>query len=253
MNLIKEINIHETHIYAIAVDKNGRLYSSSCEGVIKYLDDPIESNDPKVLLQHENEIEAIFCDDDANFFCGDDKGGVTCFENGKFKFQMNIVENVKSLFVEGKYVYTLLNFDLSIHEVRESGNYSMNASIPGKFPVTLFGDKINGRSSFIAILTRDGRGITIIGNSVEDKFKPLLCKENIHEMIVNAMKGYKDFLFSADYCGKVVKSQVVDRKELKEVASGNTESGCANSISVLDENTIFIGSTDGSVKKISFT
>lgn len=252
LKLVKEINIHEAYIYSIAVDKNGRLYSSSCDGFIKFIDNPLQSDDAKVLLHHDTEIEAIFVDDDAKFYSGDSKGGVTCFEDGKLKFQMNIVECVKSLFVEGKYVYTLLNLDLSIHEVRDSGNYSMTASIPGKFPVTLFGDRIEARSNYIAILTRDGRGVTIIGNAVKDKFAKILCKENMHEMIVNTMKGCNDVLFTGDYAGKIVKSKMIGRDELKEIATGCTESGCANSIAVLDENTIFVGSTDGSVKKVTF-
>lgn len=253
LKLVKEISINnEAYIYSIAVDKNGRLYSSSCDGFIKFLDNPLTSDDAKVLLHHDTEIEAIFVDDENKFFCGDSKGAVTCFQDGKLKFQMNIVECVKSLFVEGKYVYTLLNLDLSIHEVRESGNYSMTASIPGKFPVTLFGDRVEGRSAFIAILTRDGRGVTIIGNAASDKFATILCKENMHEMIVNAMQACNDVLFSGDYAGKIVKSKMVDQNELKEIATGCTESGCVNSIAVLDENTIFVGSTDGTVKKVTF-
>lgn len=250
LNHIRDINIHEAYIYAITIDSNGRLYSSSCDGFIKYLDNPLESDDAKVLFQHDNEIEALFCEN-ALFYCGDSQGGVTCFEDGKFKFKLNIVENVKSLFVEGKLVYTLLNLDLSIHEVRPSGNYSHLCSVPGKFPVTLFGKRNDERSSYIAILTRDGKGITIVGNSVGENFKTITTKENIHEMIVNAMKGSNNILFSADYSGKIVKSEMMG-DSLKEIASGNGESGCINCIDVLDENTIFIGNTDGKIKKIIF-
>jgi len=179
---------------------------------------------------------------------GDDKGGVTSFENGKFKFTINIVEGVKSLFVEKHWFYTLLNMDLSVHEVTSSGKYVMKASIPGKFPVTLFGEKTDGRSKHVAILTRDGRGITIIKNI---EFSTLAVREYMHEMIVNALAGIDDFLFSADYAGKVIKSKIVGR-ELKEIDSAITGSGCANCIAVADEKVIYVGSTDGTIKKIVF-
>lgn len=128
----------------------------------------------------------------------------------------------------------------------------MKASIPGKFPVTLFGnEKVNGRSKYVAILTRDGLGITIIKNSVEEQFAVLTVAENLHTMIVNAMQGYGDFLFSVDYAGKVIKTQIVDGK-LLEIESASTNSGCTNCIAVVDEKTVFVGSLDGTVKRIKF-
>lgn len=128
----------------------------------------------------------------------------------------------------------------------------MKASIPGKFPVTLFGEKVDGRSKYVAILTRDGLGITIVNNSVSGaNFGVLTVLENLHTMIVNAMQGYGDFLFSVDYAGKVIKTQMIDGK-LKEIASAATDSGCANCLAVVDERTVYVGSLDGSIKRIRF-
>lgn len=125
----------------------------------------------------------------------------------------------------------------------------MSGSIPGKFPVTLLGEKVDGRSKYIAILTRDGLGITIINNGGD--FKPLSAYENLHSMIVNSMQSCGDFLFSCDYAGKVIKTQLIDGK-LVEIDSAFTESGCCNCITVADKNTAYVGSLDGSVKKIIF-
>jgi hypothetical protein len=130
--------------------------------------------------------------------------------------------------------------------------YIMSACIPGKFPVTLFGEKINGRSKFIAVLTREGKDIQVISIGQDDKYTIIDVTENRHDMIVNSMQGINDTLFSVDYSGKVVKSQVIDGK-LKLIGSVSTGSGCANSVTVLDENTIYVGSADGSVKRISFS
>jgi hypothetical protein len=73
-------------------------------------------------------------------------------------------------------------------------------------------------------------------------------------MIVNAIAGVGvavPFLFSCDYAGKVVKSQV-DGNELKELDSVTTGSGSANCIAVENATTIYVGSGDGTVKKIEF-
>ncbi|CAG9798642.1 unnamed protein product [Chironomus riparius] len=247
LTFVNEINIHEAHIYCIITDKTGRLYSSSCDGTIKSIEQPLTSSRFTVVLQHENEIEALFADDDLTFYCGDDKGGITIFKDGKFQFMMNIVEHVKGLFVEKGFVYTLALMDLSIHEIR-SQKYIMKGSVPGKFPVTLFGEKIDGRSKYIAIATRDGLGIAIICNKT---FKIIETKEHAHDMIINYMKGFGDILFSCDYAGKVVKYEMMDGK-LIEIASVSTGSGCANCIEVVDDKIVYVGSNDGTVKRINF-
>lgn len=130
-------------------------------------------------------------------------------------------------------------------------NSAFAASIPGHFPVTLFGEKSNGISKYIAILTRDGKGITIVSNKAGEKFETLTVRENMHEMIVNALQGTQDYLFSADYAGTVIKSQVI-QKELKEVDRITTKSGCCNCIAVFDEKNVFVGSADGTIKKVVF-
>ena len=128
----------------------------------------------------------------------------------------------------------------------------MKASIPGKFPVTLFGnEKVNGRSKYAAILTRDGVGITIINNLDDGNFAVVDVCEKLHTMIVNFMQGCGDVLFSVDYAGEVIKSQMIDGK-LKKIGAVSTSSGCGNCIAVVDANTVFVGSLDGTIKRIHF-
>ena len=124
----------------------------------------------------------------------------------------------------------------------------MKGSVPGKFPVTLFGEKVNGRSKYAAVATRNGKGISIVSN---ETYFIIETKENAHTMIINCMKGCGEYLFVCDYAAKVVKYQMINGK-LTEIASANTNSGCANCIEVVDDKTVFVGSNDGTVKKIIF-
>lgn len=135
--------------------------------------------------------------------------------------------------------------------MRAGGKYIMKMSIPGKFPVTLFGEKIDGRSQYIAILTRDGKGVKIVKNALKEKFQVLTTKENLHQMIATAMKGIDDFLFACDYSGDIVKTQVVEN-ELKEVGRINIDSMVGNCLAVLDDKTVYVGGSDGTVRKIIF-
>lgn len=42
----------------------------SCDGTIKLVENPLDSVKHSVILQHENEIEALFIDENFIFYCG---------------------------------------------------------------------------------------------------------------------------------------------------------------------------------------
>lgn len=42
----------------------------SCDGTVKTLEKPLESDNAAVLLEHGNEIEAIVVDENLRFYCG---------------------------------------------------------------------------------------------------------------------------------------------------------------------------------------
>lgn len=45
-------------------------FNFSCDGTIKTIEKPLESDDAVILLQHENEIEAVVTDENNTFYCG---------------------------------------------------------------------------------------------------------------------------------------------------------------------------------------
>lgn len=66
-------------------------------------------------------------------------------------------------------------------------------------------------------------------------------------MIINAVQGTENFLFSVCYSGDV------KRWTSDLTLSGEVKVGiCANTISVVDDSTVFVGFGDGSIQKISF-
>lgn len=149
------------------------------------------------------------------------------------------------LYVENNFIYSMLNNDMSIHEIKEGGKLSMKTSVPGKYPLSVFGSK------YIAVATRDCKGVQIMKNSVEERFAKIVTKQNVHGMTINAMNGFGDYLFSCDFLGELIRSQVIGN-ELKELARTDTESGCGNCIVAVSETVIYIGNTDGTIKKIVF-
>lgn len=181
MKLIKEVNdLHEAHIYAIAIDpKTGRLFSSSCDSYVKMMPSPLETDQIMNILHCPDvEIESLFADDQGRLLTGDDHGGVTLFINGVLKFKLNIIEAVHGLIVEENYVYTIRNMDLSVHEFHmDTERYFMKGQISGKNPICLCGKKENGRSEFVVVPNRDGKGLQMCKNSSSQAFRMVYSVE----------------------------------------------------------------------------
>lgn len=117
LNLKKTICAHEAFVYALAMDKSGRLYSSSCDGSIKVFENILDSDDSKELLRcNDFEIESLATYGDI-LYSGDDKGIVTMWIGHKIKFMFNLVEEIRSLAVEKNTIYSVRNQDVCVTEI----------------------------------------------------------------------------------------------------------------------------------------
>lgn len=101
LQLVKDINAHDSYIYAICANSKGVIYSSSCDGTIKYFENPLtNSAEPNILMKTDyDEIISLICVDDV-IYSGDDKGIVIKWIDNKITFKYNIVEEVRSMAVE---------------------------------------------------------------------------------------------------------------------------------------------------------
>ncbi|XP_055523637.1 uncharacterized protein LOC129717628 [Wyeomyia smithii] len=256
LSLKKEVAVHEAWIYAMVVDSLGRIYTSSCDGTICCLPDPLQSDDIKELLKCSDEIESLFVDSKDNLWSGDDKGIVTMWVDHKIKFKFNLVEQVRSLAIQNNWIYSIRDNDLTITEVLEgstTGRYITKASIPGKSPVALCGSSCNGVFNNVSIITRDGLGITFIKNNSKENFSVLWTKEKAHDMIINCILGADELLYTAGYDG-VVKQWTGLEKDPKLAAEVNIGSGCLNALSLgSDRTTVYVGGSDGLLRVVSFS
>lgn len=256
LSLLKEIVVHEGWIYAMAADSRGRIYTSSSDGTIRCLPDPLQSNEIKELLKCGDDIESLFVDSKDNLYSGDDKGIVTMWMDHRMKFKFNLVEEVRSLAIQNNIIYTIRENDLTITEVLEgsdNGRYMTKASIPGRCPVALCGSVANGVNSNVAITTRDGFGIVYIRNSAKEQYRVQWTKEKAHDMIINCLLGANENLFSAGYDG-IVKQWFSAEKDPKLLAEVNLGGGCLNAIRLgSDNSTVYAGGSDGILKMVKFS
>lgn len=155
----------------MAVNEHGKLYSSSCDGQVKYTLPPYGDADVQELFRCDDAIQAMYCDG-AVLYTGDDKGVVTTWSNDRMLFKYSLVEEVKSLAGEQNLIYTVRDLDVVISVVVEgkSGKYSNKAVLPGKSPLTLLGPMEEGKRSFLAFPDRSGMGLQLVHNLPKYKF-----------------------------------------------------------------------------------
>lgn len=184
LQLIKDLHAHDAHIYALAINEHGSLYTSGCEGTVRFFPDPLAS-DSYEIIQH-NEYDAIItiqCYTNGIVYMGDDKGIVSKFVDNTVQLQYNIVEEVKSLEVHDNLLYTARDNDVVVTNLGPTGRYMTKATIPGRAPLLVLGPMDNGTRKFVVCTTRDGKGIVLIRN--DGKFPVMWTKDvNSHTRIL---------------------------------------------------------------------
>lgn len=162
LNLIKTLDSHEAYIYAIVANSSGKIYSSSCDGLVKFMEAPFNNENVKELLRCDDVIQSMYCDGDI-LYTGDDKGVVTKWENDKIFFKYNLVEEVKTLAANGSLIYTARNLDMVVSEIvaGKSGKYATKFVFPGKSPLALLGPILDGRKSYLAFPDRTGKSLIL--------------------------------------------------------------------------------------------
>lgn len=120
--------------------------------------------------------------------------------------------------------------------------------------MTFFGKKDDGYSKYIAILNRGETGVMLVLNSLTEKFRTLTVKDFLNEEVIRAMGGFGEYLFTCDEHGAIVKSQV-QKDKLKAVGNVHTSPLTplrTNCVAASDEMLVFVGSVDGSIKRVNF-
>lgn len=170
MNLIKSVDAHESYIYALAINTKGKLYSSSCDGCVKFMQTPYDNVEE--LFRCDDVVQSMYCEGDI-LYTGDDKGIVCNWENDKMLFKYSLVEEVKSLSAEQDLIYTVRDLDVVISRVvsGKSGKYSTKAVMPGKSPLCLLGPlDAENRHKYLVFADRTGKGMTFVNNTPDEKF-----------------------------------------------------------------------------------
>ncbi|XP_034660274.1 uncharacterized protein LOC117896237 [Drosophila subobscura] len=252
LQLLDTVNAHDAYIYCMAVNEHGKLYSSSCDGHVKFMLPPYGDASVEDLFRCDDSIQAMYCDGSV-LYTGDDKGVVTTWSNDRMLFKYNLVEEVKSLAGEERLIYTVRDLDVvvSLTVDGKSGKYSNKAVIPGKSPLTLLGPMVEGKRSFIAFPDRTGMGLQLVNNLPQQQFAHIWQLPNCHEWIVNSICGDDCHLYSGGY-DKQVKGWT-DLASPQPRALGHVEVGSwVNSICCGDNNAVYIASNDGFIRCAKF-
>ncbi|XP_023178039.2 uncharacterized protein LOC111604273 [Drosophila hydei] len=252
LQLLRTLNAHDAYVYCMAVNGQGKLYSSSCDGQVKYVLPPYEDASVQELFRCDDAIQAMYCAGTV-LYTGDDKGVVTTWSNDRMLFKYNLVEEVKSLAGEQQLIYTVRDLDVVVSVVAEgkSGKYSNKTVIPGKSPLTLLGPLVEGKRSYLAFPDRTGMGLQLVNNLPQYKFSHIWRLPQCHDMIVNSICGNEDYLYSGGYDNKV--KGWTDLAAEQPTPLGEVDvASCVNAICCGANNCVYIASSDGFIRCAKF-
>lgn len=328
-------NAHDSYIYALALCRHrDRLYSSSSDGTIRYIDRPLHNanNDDAIrtgtILMHtpHDEITALFCpDNDADgmmmatssgdaaadvdaaeyggpfagaapaidLWSGDDKGVIICWRNDRIAFKYNLIEEVRSLWVENRLLYTARDLDAVVTDLgvsRSGMQYVTIGTIAGRAPLALIGRRLAAepprwpwpRRAYLVFVTRDGRGVQMVKN--ERRFETVWVRSDAHEMIINALCSGSatpssrandaeadddeasssssltgtgvagaDVLYTAGYDGRVKKWIELGGNEAPLLAGDVRIGCCVNALCAGPAGVVYVADTRGVISRVGFT
>ncbi|XP_017036394.1 F-box/WD repeat-containing protein lin-23 [Drosophila kikkawai] len=252
LQLLATVNAHEAYIYCMAINQHGKVYSSSCDGQVRFMLPPYRDAAVQELFRCDDAIQAMYCDGSV-LYTGDDKGVVTTWSNDRMLFKYNLVEEVKSLAGEQKLIYTVRDLDVVVSSVSigKSGKYTNKAVIPGKSPLLLLGPLVDGNRSFLAFPDRSGMGLQLVNNLPQKKYAHIWQMPNCHEWIVTSICGDEAFLYSGGYDKKV--KGWTDLGSTQPKALGEVDVGSVvNSVCCGDNNMVYIATSDGLIRAAKF-
>lgn len=132
------------------------------------------------------------------------------------------------------------------------------AVIPGRNPITFFGPtKDDGQPSneFIGIVDQLGKTFKIIQNNATKSFEILTeAPCDAHKLIIFSLCGVEMSVFSGDYEGKIKKWSInLTEKSVNLDGEIDVCPGiCINCMVATNPNTVFVGGSDGILRKVTF-
>lgn len=108
----REIAIHKDFpVLALVVNDHNQIYSSGRDGSLRYYRRPWSHDHNDIMLQTVmDDVTCLFIYDNT-LYSGDDKGIVTKWYHNQVGCQYNVMEEVRSLAVEGKYKKKFFFYD----------------------------------------------------------------------------------------------------------------------------------------------
>lgn len=255
LNLKNEVLAGESWLYAIAVTESGKVYVGSNDGTLRVVADPLNDKGSTKVLECKEEIFSVYCDKE-KAYCGDDKGVVSVFEDGKFISRVETSESCMGLKVEDNFIYTIRDRDLSINNLNTTkmlATLTSRAVIPGRIPIDLFGPVVNGHRALIILPFRSGKGFAIIYNDPAKKFG--VCaqtEEDAHEMIIYGVAGLDNIIYSGDFSGKLKKwiLDVEGKKLTLDMEFDVCPGACINGLAAIEKDIVYVASSDGILRKV---
>ncbi|XP_028041675.1 uncharacterized protein LOC114251559 [Bombyx mandarina] len=226
---------HSVQLFALAAGE-GNIYSSSNDGCIrvwnsdgeKIKEFPLNGGDVGVLRVFGKQV-----------FAGDEIGNIVVYENGVEKAKYNVLEEVKDLWFDAPYLFTVRDLDVTVTEIKPDESktrFITRRTMEGRAPLRVVGSKL-------LVVARGGNSLRLHDSSFDTGFK-LLHEIKVSDMIVTSIAVTGDYVWTAGWDGFVRRWKIVSDK--LEAAGEVNLGACVNSLSS-NLNNVYAAIADGKI------
>ncbi|KAF5301565.1 hypothetical protein FQR65_LT08870 [Abscondita terminalis] len=238
LKLLKQIQAHPCSVFSITIGTNC-IYSCSNDGTVKSysLDDLKET----VIFEDRNEMYKVNFNE-GKLYVGDDGGLVRIFLNDKLVGILEVMHPVTDLLALGNIIYSARDLYVLISEIHPEGKrMGTLKALEGRTPICVIGEKL-------CFPSRSGKDIFVHQNSKVNQFEKFGEVKEAHELIINALCGFRkneeEFLYTGGWDKTLKKWKIDSTISLVDKCVVNFP---ITSITVGNNDQIYVGGGDGNI------
>ncbi|KAK4883025.1 hypothetical protein RN001_006344 [Aquatica leii] len=242
IELLNQVQAHPCSVYSITIG-NDNVYSCSNDGTVKVY--TLEGLTETIISQEANEMYKVNFNE-GKLYVGDDSGLVRIFFNNKLVGILEVMHPITDLLALGNLIYTARDLYVLISEIHPEGKrMSTLKAIEGRAPICVVGDKL-------CFFSRTGKDIFVHRNLKVNDFEKIGEVKDAHELIINAVCGFKnddgEFLYTGGWDKTLKKWKLGSTIDLVDKCSIDFP---ITAITVGNNDDVYVGGGDGNIVNIS--
>ncbi|XP_049866886.1 uncharacterized protein LOC126367426 [Pectinophora gossypiella] len=188
---------HSVQLFALAAG-NGKVYSSSNDGGIRVWTQKGEKIKELPKSEGSEGDTGILHVFGKELYAGDETGNVTVYQDDELKALYNVLEEVKDLWLEPPFLFTVRDLDVTVTEIKPDESktrFVTRHTMEGRAPLRITGNRL-------LVMARGGNDLQLHDASIDTTFKKLHAVK-ASDMIVTSLAVSGDFAWTGGWDSSV--------------------------------------------------